>query len=289
MRIGSRKIRRREIIPTVLTYAAVVVLVVTTLAPLIWLFIMSISSTPELTAVPLRWIPSHADFSRYGRLLSVAAHSAGEEFIYALRNSLLASFSATAIALIVGIPAAYSFSRFPGRRMGLLYAVLGTYMMPPVALILPLYMIFGALGLLNTVAALTIVYCTILMPFVTWLLKATIDAVPMEIEEAARIDGVGLIGVLRHVTLPIAKAGLGTAALFAVLLAWDEFFYALLYTNDLRAKTLPVAIADFAAGRATDYGLISAAGILTALPALLIAFFLQKSLISGLAAGGVKG
>ena len=289
MRVGSRKIRRREIIPTVLTYAAVVVLVVTTLAPLIWLFIMSISSTPELTAVPLRWIPSHADFSRYGRLLSVAAHSAGEEFIYALRNSLLASFSATAIALIVGIPAAYSFSRFPGRRMGLLYAVLGTYMMPPVALVLPLYMIFGVLGLLNTVAALTIVYCTILMPFVTWLLKATIDAVPMEIEEAARIDGVGLIGVLRHVTLPIAKAGLGTAALFAVLLAWDEFFYALLYTNDLRAKTLPVAIADFAAGRATDYGLISAAGILTALPALLIAFFLQKSLISGLAAGGVKG
>ena len=283
------RIRRRDIVPTVLTYAAVVVLVVTTLVPLIWLFIMSISSTPELTAVPLRWIPSHADFSRYGRLLSVAAHSAGEEFIYALRNSLLASFSATAIALVVGIPAAYSFSRFPGRRMGLLYAVLGTYMMPPVALILPLYMIFGALGLLNTVAALTIVYCTILMPFVTWLLKATIDAVPMEIEEAARIDGVGLIGVLRHVTLPIAKAGLGTAALFAVLLAWDEFFYALLYTNDLRAKTLPVAIADFAAGRATDYGLISAAGILTALPALLIAFFLQKSLISGLAAGGVKG
>ena len=283
------RIRRRDIIPTVLTYAAVVVLVVATLVPLIWLFIMSISSTPELTAVPLRWIPSHADFSRYGRLLSVAAHSAGEEFIYALRNSLLASFSATAIALIVGIPAAYSFSRFPGRRMGLLYAVLGTYMMPPVALILPLYMIFGALGLLNTVAALTIVYCTILMPFVTWLLKATIDAVPMEIEEAARIDGVGLIGVLRHVTLPIAKAGLGTAALFAVLLAWDEFFYALLYTNDLRAKTLPVAIADFAAGRATDYGIISAAGILTALPALAIAFFLQKSLISGLAAGGVKG
>jgi len=289
MRMGGRRIRRRDIIPAVLTYAAVAVLVVTTLAPLLWLFIMSISSTPELTAVPLRWIPSHADFSRYGKLLSVAAHSAGEEFIYALRNSLLASFSATAIALVVGIPAAYSFSRFPGRRMGLLYAVLGTYMMPPVALILPLYMIFGALGLLNTVAALTIVYCTILLPFVTWLLKATMDAVPMEIEEAARIDGVGLIGVLRHVTLPIAKAGLGTAALFAVLLAWDEFFYALLYTNDLRAKTLPVAIADFAAGRATDYGLISAAGILTALPALLIAFFLQKSLISGLAAGGVKG
>ena len=139
------------------------------------------------------------------------------------------------------------------------------------------------------VAALVIVYCTILLPFVTWLLKSNFDAVPLEIEQAARMDGAGLFGVIRHVTLPISKAGLGTAALFAVLLAWDEFFYALLYTNDLRAKTLPVAIADFAAGRATDYALISAAGILTALPPLLIAFFLQKSLISGLAAGGVKG
>jgi multiple sugar transport system permease protein len=279
----------RRIIPQVLTYAAVITLVVSTVAPLLWLFIMSISSTPELTAVPLHWIPHQADFTRYGRLLTFAAHSAGEEFILAMRNSLAASFSATAVALVVGIPAAYSFSRMPGKRMKLLYAVLGTYMMPPVALILPLYMVFGALGLLNTVAALTIVYCTILLPFVTWLLKSNFDAVPIEIEEAARIDGVGLFGVLRHVTLPIAKAGLGTAALFAVLLAWDEFFYALLYTNDLRAKTLPVAIADFAAGRATDYGIISAAGILTAVPALVIAFFLQKTLIAGLSAGGVKG
>jgi multiple sugar transport system permease protein len=278
----------QRLLPRILTYLAVLVLVVVTLAPLVWLFIMSISSTKDLTTLPLPWLPSHADFSRYARLLTLAAHSTGEEFIYALRNSLMASLSATAIALVVGIPAAYSFSRFPG-RIGLLYAVLATYMMPPVALILPLYLVFSALHLLNSVGALTIVYCTILLPFVTWLLKANFDAVPVEIEQAARIDGAGLAGVIRHVTLPVAKAGLGTAALFAVLLAWDEFFYALLYTNDIRAKTLPVAIADFAAGRATDYALISAAGILTALPPVLIAFFLQKSLIAGLAAGGVKG
>ena len=280
--------RRPSLVAQILTYTAVVVLAVTTVAPLLWLFIMSISSQKDLTSLPLHWFPDQADFSRYQKLLTVAAHSAGEEFVYALRNSLGAALGASAVALLAGIPAAYSFSRYPG-RMGLLYAVLGTYMMPPVALILPLYMIFSALNLLNSVAALVIVYCTILLPFVTWLLKSNFDGVPIEIEQAARIDGANLFGVIRHVTLPIAKAGLGTAALFAVLLAWDEFFYALLYTNDLRAKTLPVAIADFAAGRATDYALISAAGILTALPPVMIAFFLQKSLISGLAAGGVKG
>jgi multiple sugar transport system permease protein len=173
--------------------------------------------------------------------------------------------------------------------MGLLYAVLGTYMLPPVAFILPLYLAFSALHLLNTVGALVIVYCTILLPFVTWLLKTNFDAVPIEIEQAARLDGAGLLGVIRHVTLPISRAAMGTAALFAVLLAWDEFFYALLYTNDIQAKTLPVAIGDFAAGRAIDYSLISAVGVLASLPPVLIAFFMQKSLIVGLAHGGVKG
>ena len=280
--------RRPRPLALFLTYLAASLLVVFTLAPLVWLFIMSISSTKDLTSLPLHWLPDEADFSRYAKLLTVAAHSTGEEFVFALRNSLAVALGASLIALVAGIPAAYSFSRYPG-RIGLLYTVLGTYMMPPVALILPLYMIFSALGLLNNVAALIIVYCTILLPFVTWLLKSNFDSVPLEIEQAARIDGAGLFGVIRYVVLPLSKAGLGTAALFALLLAWDEFFYALLYTNDIRAKTLPVAIADFAAGRATDYGLISAAGTLTALPPLIIAFFLQKSLISGLAAGGVKG
>jgi len=280
--------RRRRPISTLLIYVSVAALVVTTLAPLVWLFIMSISSTKDLTTVPLNWLPSRVDFSNYVRLMSLAPNSIGEEFLYALRNSLAASLTATAIALLAGIPAAYSFSRFRG-RMGLLYAVLGTYMLPPVAFILPLYMAFSALHLLNTIGALVIVYCTILLPFVTWLLKTNFDAVPIEIEQAARLDGAGLFGVIRHVTLPIAAAAMGTAALFAMLLAWDEFFYALLYTNDIRAKTLPVAIGDFAAGRAIDYGLISAVGVLASLPPVFIAFVLQKSLIVGLAHGGVKG
>lgn len=273
---------------TLLLYAAVVVLVVSILAPVAWLFIMSISSTNELTTIPLAWLPEQPDFSRYAKLFSLSEGTSGKEFLSALRNSLAVAAIATLIALAAGIPAAYSFSRFPG-RMALLYTVIVTYMMPPVALILPLYKVFSALGLLNNIAALIIVYCTILLPFVTWLMKSGFDSVPVEIEQAAEIDGANLFQILRHITLPVAAASTGAAALFALLLAWDEFFYALLYTSDTRAKTLPVAIADFAAGRATDYGLISAVGLLAALPPVLIGFFLQKSLLAGLSAGSVKG
>ena len=279
---------RRGPFATVLVYAAVLLLVTSIVAPVFWLFVMSISGSNDLTAIPLRWFPAEPDFSRYVRLLALGDGGAGKAFLSALRNSLTVAVAATAIALAAGIPAAYSFSRFPG-RIGLLYTVIVTYMIPPVAFILPLYKVFSALGLLNSVVALIIVYCTILLPFVTWLMKSGFDSVPVEIEQAAELEGANLFQILRHITLPVAAASAGAAALFALLLAWDEFFYALLYTADTRAKTLPVAIADFAAGRATDYGLISAVGILSALPPVLIGFFLQKSLLSGLSAGSVKG
>lgn len=278
---------KRPIWMSVFIYACVVVLVITIVAPVFWLVIMSIVPAKQLTEIPLRWLPDGLDLSRYAKLFSLEPASQGLAFLSAMRNSLTVAFGATAIALLAGIPAAYSFSRFG--KMPLLYGVIVTYMMPPVALILPLYMVFSALGLLNTTIALIIVYCTILLPFVTWLLKSGFDTVPLDVEEAARIDGASLFGVIRHVTLPVALAALGSATLFALLLAWDEFFYALLYTNDLRAKTLPVAIGDFASGRMTDYGLISAVGVLAALPPVIVGFLLQKSLISGLAAGSTKG
>ncbi|PNY79649.1 carbohydrate ABC transporter permease [Deinococcus koreensis] len=259
------------------------------LTPVVWLLISSVSSTADLTSLPLRWWPGTPDLSRYAALLSVAPGSPGAAFLLALRNSLLVALGATGLSLLVAIPAAYSFSRLPGRRAGLLYAVLATYMLPPVALVLPLYAVLARAGLLNSVYGLALVYCTILAPFATWLLKTNFDAVPLEIEESAQIDGLSRWGVLGRVTLPLALPGLSTAAVWAVLLAWDEFFYALLFTSTTSAKTLPVAIADFAAGRAVDYGLICAAGVVAALPPILIGFLLQRGLLSGLSAGAVKG
>ena len=115
------------------------------------------------------------------------------------------------------------------------------------------------------------------------------EVLAREIESAAMIDGAGLWQTLRIITLPLAAPVMATSALFAFLLAWDEFFYALLFTSDQRAKTLTVAIADLAGGRVSDYGLIATAGVLAALPPVLIGFLMQRALISGLTSGGVKG
>ncbi len=120
-----------------------------------------------------------------------------------------------------------------------LYGTLAIFMVPPVAFVLPLYMAFSHLGMLNTSGALVIVYCTMLLPFTTWLLKNNFDLLPIEIEQAAMVDGAGQLMILWDIALPLIKPAIGAATLFALLMAWDEFFYALIYTSDLRAKTLP--------------------------------------------------
>lgn len=278
----KRKLRRIGL------YAAAVLLGVSILGPMLWLFLMSVSSNSDLARIPLAWLPRQWDFSRYAALLSLQPGQPGELFLHALGNSLLVACFATLISLLLAIPAAFSFSRYPGRD-GWLMASLAIYMVPPVAFVLPLYFVLQQLGLLNTHLGLVLVYCSLILPFLTWMLKNQFDALPRDIEQAARLDGLHFWQVLLRITLPLAKPVLGASALFGWLLAWDEFFYALLFTSNISAQTLPVTIAGFTAGRATDDGLIAAVGILASLPPLLIAIWLQKSLVGGLASGGSKG
>ncbi|MCW0000946.1 carbohydrate ABC transporter permease [Pararhizobium sp. YC-54] len=279
---------RRSFLFSFFIHACALLLAIVILAPVVWLFIMSISPAAGLTAKPLVWWPQSVDFSRYGVLLSSVENSAGAAFVASLVNSILVAGMATIAALALAIPAAWTVSRTPSVGWSL-YMVIATYMLPPVALAVPLYFGLAHLGLLNTVFGLALVYLTILAPFTTWLMKSGFDAIPKEIEAAAMMDGAGLFATLRIITLPLAAPVMATSALFAFLLAWDEFFYALLFTSDLRAKTLTVAIADLAGGRVSDYGLIATAGVLAALPPVVIGLVMQRALISGLTSGGVKG
>lgn len=279
---------RKSFLFSFFIHACALLLAVIILAPVVWLFIMSISPAAGLTAKPLVWWPQTVDFSRYGILLSSVENSAGAAFVASLVNSILVAGMATIAALALAVPAAWAVSRTPSVGWSL-YMVIATYMLPPVALAVPLYFGLAHLGLLNSVFGLALVYLTILAPFTTWLMKSGFDAIPKEIEAAAMMDGAGLFATLRIITLPLAAPVMATSALFAFLLAWDEFFYALLFTSDLRAKTLTVAIADLAGGRVSDYGLIATAGVLAALPPVVIGLVMQRALISGLTSGGVKG
>lgn len=279
---------RRSTLQTVVVYTFAIVLALVLVAPFAWLAIMSISSAADLSSKPLHWWPSTIDLSRYVTLLTIASNSAGAAFLSALRNSLTVAGMATIGALLLGIPAAWAVSRH--QKAGwTIYVAIGTYMLPVVALCVPLYKGLQAIGLLNTTFGLAAVYLSVLAPFTAWLLKSGFDAVPREIESAAMIDGARLDQILRRLTLPLAAPAVATAALFALLLGWDEFFYALLFTSDQSSKTVTVAIADLAGGRISDYGLIATAGVLAALPPVLIGIVMQRALVAGLTQGGVKG
>ncbi len=279
---------RRSTAFSIFLHAMALLLALVILAPFVWLVVMSVSPAADLSARPLHWLPSTLDFSRYRRLLSLADNSVGRAFLSALYNSIRVAGMATIGALCVAVPAGWATSRIRRTRWSL-SVVIATYMLPPVALAVPLYMTLAAAGLLNTVYGLALVYLSILAPFTTWLLKSGFDPIPRDIEAAAAIDGARLDQTLRILILPLAAPVIATATLFAFLLAWDEFFYALLFTADQNSKTVTVAIADLAGGRVSDYGLIAAAGVLAALPPVVVGLFMQRALISGLTAGGVKG
>jgi multiple sugar transport system permease protein len=270
-------------------YTAMVLLAIVIMAPLLWILIMSISSTRDLTTLPLRWIPSEFDFSRYGKLLTLAHNSQGEIFLYALRNTCWVALGTTILAFVLAIPAAYVFSRTGKRLEWLLYLIVATYMLPPLMFVVPLYRILSSYSLLNSPWALMIADSTVVLPFTVWLLKSGIDNIPIELEEAAAIDGARLGRILADVVLPLARPVIGTTLLFSALIVWDEFLYAMLFTSDSRAQTLTVVIANLASGRIADYGLLAAAGVIAAVPPVLVGLILQRSIVSGLTSGSVKG
>ena len=279
---------RRKPIYSILLYGAVICLVMYLIAPFLWLIIMSFSAANDLTQKPLRWIPSRIDISSYKDLLTMGINSRGELFVNALRNSLTTAFTAVLISLFATVPAAWVLSRYPGKKSWVLTAAIFTFMLPPVAYALPLYRMLTRLGWLNNSFSLALVYCTIVLPFCLWLIMENIDSIPYELEESAILDGAGVAKRILLVVMPLLLPALGTVALLAMIMAWDEYFYALLFTSSKEAITLPVVIANLASGRQSNYNLIAAGGVIASTPPVLIGILFQRALIRGLVQGGVK-
>jgi multiple sugar transport system permease protein len=284
--------RSRRLIRKLLLFALTIPLLAFIYFPILWLFSASISTRAELLSVPPHWIPQHPTFKNYLDILLPGASSSeiSRTMAITLVNSLKVASAVTLICLVVGALAAYALVRISFRyNQTIMIGILGTRMIPEVSLIVPLFILATRFQLIDKPVVLIITYLTFSLPFAIWMLAAFFQTIPVELEDAARIDGCSRLETLFRIIMPISTPGLVSTALFVFLLAWDEFFYALIFTNTLAAKTAPVAISEFVGRYVTDINAMMAGGMLVALPPVLLAIIFQRFIVSGLSAGAVKG
>ena len=265
-------------------------LAIVVLGPVIWMFLTSVMRPVDLTAKPLRLIPQSITFDRFRQIFaSESSSDPAYVFRIALKNSFLIAVSVTLLSLAVGTLSAYAFAhvRFRGKNT-LMLLILFTYMLPPAAMIIPLYRIYNQLGWLDKRWPLVILYLSFIVPFIIWVMQDFFESISRSFEEAAQVDGATRLQTLLYIFLPIARPGAIATGILAFLMSWDEFFYSLIFTSSLSSKTMPVAIAEFNGKFTIDYGMISVAGILGSLIPVLITVIFQKYIVLGMTAGGVK-
>lgn len=242
--------------------------------------------------MPIHWIPQNPTLKNYIDILTpgTATSEVAKTFKITLRNSLVVATSVTIISLIVGSIAAYALSRIrmPARQT-MLMGIMGTRMIPEVSLVIPLYILAARVNMLNKPQVLILTYLSFALPFAIWLMAAFFETIPVELEDAALIDGCTRIRTLFSIILPISTPGLVSTALFIFLSAWDEFFFALIFTSTVAAKTVPVAIAEFTGRYVVDVGGMMTGGVLAAIPPVILSLIFARYIVSGLTAGAVKG
>ncbi|MEC0231102.1 carbohydrate ABC transporter permease [Paenibacillus alba] len=270
-------------------YVFAVLIAVCTLAPFLWLFISSISYQIDLQQVPLKWIPGRITFDRYLDIFSNPHNDMAYAFRISMKNSLIVAAAVTLTALLIGGLAAHAFARFQfAFRQQLIYMFLFTYMIPSVVIVIPLYFLFQKLGMLDAKLTLIILDLTFAIPFVIWIMQSYFKQLSKDFYEAAALDGCSRMQMLVLVVVPIVRPGILATMIFVFLLSWDEFFFSLLFTSTLDAKTISVAISEFSGKNAVDFGMVATGGVLASLPPLLIAIVFQKFLVQGMTVGGVK-
>ena len=251
-------------------------------APFFWQVLTSFKPEAELLRLP-PLLPSHVTLAHYRVVLEQSPVPR------ALGNSLGIAALTTMLALALGLPAAYALARLPvrGRRV-LLLAIVGSTAFPQIATVSPLYLVFRALGLRDTWAALVLAHASFALPLTIWLLAGFIREIPRALEESASIDGAGRLATLRWVIAPLVAPGVASAALLAFLMSWNEFLYAYTFTATEASRTVPVALALFPGVFEVPWGDIAAASVLASVPTILIVIALQRHLIRGLVAGALK-
>lgn len=288
-------------------FAALFVLYVA--GPVAWLVSSSLQTEAQITAIPPNWLPPEINLGNFDAILNAAERqvtyetrrqgdpasggflpSGAANLIPSLWNSLTVGLWVAALNLLLSVTAAYAIAviDFRGRR-ATLYTVLATRVVPDIALIVPLFLVIRNLGLINTLGALVVTYLAITVPFTIFILISYFEGIPRDLYRAARIDGCGHWGALRHVYLPLSLPALVASLTFAFLTSWNEFVFALVLTQNVAAQTLPIVISGFVMDFTTSFSFVNAAGVIAIIPPVLMAVLFQRYIVSGLTAGAVKG
>jgi multiple sugar transport system permease protein len=275
--MAKRKFRVMNIVYGVLTVLVVLFFVF----PIFMIIVTSLKSRVDALAVPPVWIFKPV-FDNYINIFSE------NNFGLYFRNSLIIATFGTLFALVVGVPAAYSLARRTFRRQDdVSFWILSQRMMPPIAVIIPMFILLRTVKLIDTYAGLIVVYMTFNLPFVIWILRGFFQDIPIEIEESAMVDGASVFGSFWRIAVPLVTPGLAAAAIFSFLFTWNEFLFARILTGRNTA-TMPVAVQLFMRETGIDWGRMTAAAVVMMLPTMLFTLFALRYLVRGLTFGAVK-
>ena len=260
------------------------VLVFICLFPFLWMGLSSIKQLNELYTIPPQWWPDHPTLANYYKVLFESRIPR-----YFL-NSIVISVGSTGLALILAVFAANGFARFRFRGQSFWQAcILVGQLLPTAAIIVPLFITLKVLGLVNTYWGLILVYMIITLPLSVWMLTSYFKAIPLELEEAAIIDGASRVGILFRIILPLSLPGIAAVLVYSFITTWNEFIFALCFATDSSVKTLPIGLAEFSTEFNTDWGAVMAASMVMTVPIALLFLVFQKFFVGGLTAGATKG
>jgi multiple sugar transport system permease protein len=256
-------------------YAAIV------LFPIFWMATMMVKPNEAMFARPTVWL--------FTPTLDHFSYAIAQGFHWNLLTSFVLCLVSTALVVIIGTPAAYAFARFEMKlKDDLFLFILGTRMAPPVCLVIPFYFIFAKVGLLDTFLGLTLAYMTFNLSFYIWVLRSFCRDLPVELEEAATLEGWSRLQVFRRVVFPLLRNGIVATAVLCFIFAWNEFLFAFMLGGKA-VQTLPVSIPKLITSQGVRWGEMAVVGMTALLPVLAVVFVLQRHIVRGLTLGAVKG
>ncbi|MHC2994079.1 MAG: carbohydrate ABC transporter permease [Candidatus Atribacteria bacterium] len=271
----------------ILDYGAIVVLLLVILLPFVYVFFSSFKPLKEIMTAQPAIFPHEPTFRNYATLF--LARTPIRDFLLFLYNSFKVAIGTSLLSVVISSIAGYGLARhrYPGRDT-LARMMLFMYVFPTIMLLIPIYKIFSSMGMLDTHLSLIIVYTALTAPFCTWLLISFFEGIPIELEEAAAVDGASKPLIFLRVTLPLSAPGILTAGVYAFIIAWGEYMFALVLLMTSSKRTGPLGLATFTAEQYIEWGPLLAGSILISLPIIILFFPLAKFFIKGFMAGAIK-